>query len=158
MKAVCIVCQQEFETRHEGAVFCGWDCHVDQKRKEGAKVFAPNNLYITCIRGDGALMEHEHADHKDYKFPVQMEYEGQSICTDKCTLVGGECLDHYPEAHALLYSDGYVAITLHEHLYYMWEVETREQLPYGVAKDDKHPIKISKVACDKIKALYRKVT
>ncbi len=78
-----------------------WEERVTEARAEGAAVFQKNGLPIRCMRGhDGALLEHEHADHPDYKFPVEVEFVGekpdtfhdQSVRKDKRPAhYGSEC-------------------------------------------------------------------
>ena len=52
-----------------------WEARIAEARAAGAPIFQKNGLPIVCQRGfDGALLEHEHADHPDYKFPVDVEY------------------------------------------------------------------------------------
>jgi hypothetical protein len=62
------------------------------------------------------MLEHEHGDHPDYYFPIEVE----------CTEIE-EAVDDYGDSrqsHALIYTDGYVAITIYEHCYAMWLVDT----------------------------------
>ena len=111
--------------------FCEWSCHVEAAKKHGGKVLTPNGLPIRCISHDGTMLECEHGDHPDYQFPVDVEYCGPE--EDKPHWVGeggvrvppseedDEMLLH--ETHALLYSDGYIAVTLYECVYAMWEVD-----------------------------------
>jgi hypothetical protein len=47
-----------------------WAEMVAAARDDGATEYRPNGLPVACIRADGALLEHEHADHPDYLFPV----------------------------------------------------------------------------------------
>lgn len=80
-------------------------------------MISPNNLPISCVKFDGTMLEHEHGDHPDYKFPVTVEYRG----------VLPEGLDEWdcsykPETHALIYSDGCVAVTLYECTYGMFNL------------------------------------
>lgn len=37
------------------------------------KTYNRNNLKLTCSRCDGFFLEHEHADHPDYKFPIMLD-------------------------------------------------------------------------------------
>jgi len=77
-----------------------WAERVAEARAEGGIVFQKNDLPIVCIRHDGAVLEHEHADHPDYKFPVEVEFVGEKPDTfhDQCvrkdkrpTHYGSEC-------------------------------------------------------------------
>lgn len=82
-----------------------WDESVNTAKTAGAQTIAPNNLPIRVIGGRG-LLEHEHADHPDYKFPVLVEEDAD---------------DHVmlTTQYALIFSDGTAAIMLHEHSYYV---------------------------------------
>lgn len=111
--------------------FCSWECHVDEAREIGGKEHLPNGLPIRCIKSDGTMLEHEHGDHPDYQFPVGVEYVGPltgGIREDFETLVGRAPLDDEElrksrgEVHALIYSDGSVAVTIDECCYSMWHV------------------------------------
>lgn len=75
------------------------------------------------------MLEHEHGDHPDYKFPVEVIYIGPEP-EKKFGLVDSDGKEvPAPEGwiesetrqeHALIYSDNSVAITLYEHCYAMW--------------------------------------
>lgn len=54
-----------------------WNERIERALAEGAQVFRRNGLPIVCQRFDGALLEHEHADHPDYKFPVEVEFASE---------------------------------------------------------------------------------
>ena len=105
-----------------------WDERVGKLKAEGAKVFSPNGLRICCIRHDGALLEHEHADHPTYKFPVTVDYVGKD--PDFGMLVNGLGEHHLPEPdmlegmkhedHGVIYIDGWLVITLYECCYFLW--------------------------------------
>jgi predicted nucleic acid-binding Zn ribbon protein len=98
---------------------CSWQCAVDLAQRRGGRVVAPNNLPIVCIRADNnAMLEHEHADHPDYKFPVTAEYVGAPAELPEwdCSL--------RPQSHAFIYTDGHVAVTLYECCYTIWSVAT----------------------------------
>ena len=145
-----------------------WEERVAAARAEDAPVFQKNGLPIVAMRGhDGALLEHEHADHPDYKYPVEVEFIGsrpdtfneQCVRKDKRPAhYGGGCqiqwdnekdvatcvtckvqltvaervhIQSYsfaeiegstyePHEEALIYSDAFIAITLHECCYTMW--------------------------------------
>lgn len=105
----CTFCQKPTE---DYVNYCGWECQIAEAQKAGGKVVTPNNLPISCIKFDYTMLEHEHADHPDYKFPVTVEYRGELP----------EGLDEWdcsyePETHALIYTDGNIAVTLCEHTY-----------------------------------------
>lgn len=63
-----------------------WNERIERALAEGGQVFRKNGLPIVCLRHDGALLEHEHADHPDYKFPVEVEHAGDKPDTfhDQC--------------------------------------------------------------------------
>ncbi len=104
----CLFCGKEtpFKSRN----YCGWDCHVEEAKQNGGILHTPNGLPVKCIRHDGLMMECEHGDHPDYKFPIEVEY------------IGGEPeFDGFPtETHALIYTDGSVAVSLYECCFAMW--------------------------------------
>lgn len=118
-----------------GHNFCSWECHIEAWRQEGGKEIRPNGLPITCLRAhDGAMLEHEHADHPHYKFPIDVDYVGDIDPSDKDAYAGflkegEEVTDNkirkmLGERHALLYADECVAISIYEHCYAMWDVKT----------------------------------
>lgn len=109
----CVCCGR---VAPSGNNYCSWDCEVEEARSRGGKVVAPNGLPIKCIRWDGAMLECEHGDHPDYKFPITVD--GDEHPDD----VVREFPPVYPETHALIYTDGNIAITLHECGYYMWHL------------------------------------
>lgn len=86
-----------------------WKEQVAELIAAGAKVRAPNDLPVNCIRHDGLLLECEHGDHQTYLFPVDVKYLGEP---DR-----GE-----DEFHALIYTDGNIALTLCEAEYHLWHV------------------------------------
>lgn len=104
--------------------WCSWECNIAHAKANGGVVHTPNGLPITTIKHDGTMMEHEHADHPDYKFPVTIEYVGKQdprkffwgeqdvtdIMVEMCKL----------QDHALIYTDGTIAVTLYECCYAMW--------------------------------------
>lgn len=63
-----------------------WNERVERALAEGAPVFRKNGLPFVCQRADGALLEHEHADHPSYLFPVEVEYalEKPDTFRDQC--------------------------------------------------------------------------
>lgn len=50
-----------------------WSCSVRLAERDGGKKIAPNGLPITVITRDGTMLEHEHANDPNYKFPVTVE-------------------------------------------------------------------------------------
>jgi len=115
----------------DGHNYCSWDCHVNEALFNGGKELRPNHLPIKCIKHDNTLLEHEHGDHPDYKFPVGTVYCGPK--EDEPHFVDSEgkrCSDEEMnqsllfEEHALIYCDGCVAVTMYECCYAMWYVST----------------------------------
>jgi hypothetical protein len=125
MKA-CLGCGKEVEPYLN---FCSWECHIDLTKREGGKVHCPNGLPIRCITRDGLMIECEHGDHPDYKFPVVAQYVGSDPNKFK-----DEHHDSSTELHALIYTDGVVALTIYECCYTLWSVSDgsvlREHLWY----------------------------
>ena len=95
---VCGACFQEARGRSEREAEKTWDETVAETIAAGGTVVAPNGLPVRCIRADGTMLEDEHGDHIDYQFPVTATHP----------------LAEYPETHALIYTDGVVALTLYE--------------------------------------------
>lgn len=89
---------------NDGVDFCDWECHVSHSMRNGGRVYTPNGLPIRCIRNDGLMLEHEHGDHPDYKFPVVVQGGGEA------------------SVHALIYVDDTVALTINEHSYALWHL------------------------------------
>jgi len=126
----CPVCNKKLS---EYVNYCSWDCHIEQAKLEGGKVHTPNGLPIKCIKWNNLMLEHEHGDHSDYKFPVKIEYVGNKFPTEeeqhleKGRLYTPEEMKAYNcETHAFIYSDGYVAVTVSECCYAMWNLHTGE--------------------------------
>lgn len=88
---------------------CSWDCIVAGARAGGAREHLPNGLPARCVRFDGLLTECEGGDHRTYLFPVEAEKIGAAPDDEYAT-----------ETHALIYTDGCVAVTLYECCYYSW--------------------------------------
>jgi hypothetical protein len=124
--------------------FCGnnepcteWKCIIEMHKKAGHPQYTPNNLPIMCIRADGLMLEIEGGDHPDYKFPVQADYIGPKDETRYQTIDGSgnisvmedwwkEAIDH--EAHALLYANESVAVTLYETCSAVWALSPKRRL------------------------------
>jgi hypothetical protein len=109
-----------------------WDEQVAGLRADGAKEFSPNGLRITCIRADGTLLEHEHADHPTYMFPVTVDYVGtdpkfrafRDGLGNEGFFEGAELEGMKHEIHAVIYIDGDIAVTLYECCFYLWKLNT----------------------------------
>lgn len=82
---------------------------------------APNGLQMAAHRFDGWSFECEDGDHQDYLFPVVVEFVG----TVPPDVHEGEYAE---EQHALIYSDGFVALTLYECCYFIWSVDSGNPL------------------------------
>lgn len=122
-----------------------WACRVEMNRREGCSEHTPNNLPIRCIRADGMMLEHEHGDHPDYIFPVEIEYVGPKD-EERYQLVDGEgnvemmdegwrySTDH--EEHALLFASGSVAVTIYETCSAMWSLRSSPKFKDGKKIED----------------------
>lgn len=95
-------------------IYCSWECRVAACEARGGERRTPNGLPVRCIRFDGLMLECEGGAHRDYLFPVDI------VSTEE----GGE----YPQLHALIYTDGNVAVTLWEHCYTMWSARYGEPI------------------------------
>jgi len=121
---------------NESVYFCDWDCHVAYAKKQGGIEHAPNGLPIKCIAADWSMWEHEHGDHPDYKFPVDIDYVGPVTDGHREDAVHVYAMDPtssddavreaFGETHALIYTDGSIAITIHECTYAMWYLRDGE--------------------------------
>lgn len=81
-----------------------------------SKVIAPNGLPITCWRANGDELEHPHADHPTYRFPVDVEWIGKGWEPDLEPV----------ETHALIYTDDFIALTISECCYALWALSDGE--------------------------------
>jgi hypothetical protein len=152
--STCLSCQKPTSSGHN---YCGWDCHVADARKAGGKAYLPNGLPVGCIKHDNSMWEHEHGDHPHYKFPVTIEYvgdlKGASDPRLDIELYGRvlndvEARDMMGQTHALIYSDGCIALTLYEHCYAMWYL--RDGLIAGGSLWQKDNWKLTQASIDKI--------
>ena len=101
--------------RHPDNNSCSWDYYVAQARADGCPEYAPNGLPIRSVRADGLLLEHPDADHPTYIFPVDVDGEDHPETIE----LGWR---EYPQSHALIYTDGRIAITLYECDYAIWSL------------------------------------
>lgn len=113
--------------------FCGWECSIEAAKKDGAIEHLPNDLPIKCINANGLLTECEHGDHLDYIFPVVVNYVGKPkertwIDGDgnKKPMTPAEVDDFANQTHALIYTDGSIAVTMYECCYAMWYLKSGE--------------------------------
>jgi len=106
----CLHCKKEIQ---ESRNYCDFACGVALAKAEGSKEHLPNGLPISCITASGFLLECEHGEHLDYKFPVRIQ-----------TTVPERDPEYreYPQTHAFIYTDGVVAVTMYEANYYMWSL------------------------------------
>lgn len=110
--------------------YCDWDCRMRAAITDGGQKHLPNGLPVKAIKADGSMYEHEHGDHPDYKFPVDIEYVGPILPVDEedyktcCNSEGTEkqIREFRSETHALIYSDYSVALTMYEYCYAMWSL------------------------------------
>lgn len=116
-----------------------WEARIAQEKAAGAKVITPNGLPIRCIR-DGALLEDEHGDHPDYKFPVDVDY-----------LYAPGKITKAAETHALIYTDGHIAVSIYECCYAMWSLRDGSVISGDLWKDGN--FKLSQISLDKIRKL-----
>lgn len=126
----CVHCGKETLV---GANYCDSACMIANAKAIGGKEFSPNGLPTRSIRADGNMYEHEHGDHPDYKYPVEVEFVGEIGDDDRADfeMIAGrpaeseeELRRMQRETHALIYTDGFIAVTMYEHNYAMWSVGT----------------------------------
>jgi hypothetical protein len=119
----------------KGLNYCDWPCQLDHAKKQGGRVHTPNGLPIKCIRHDGLMLEHEHGDHPDYKFPVEVEFIGEITDDDrqdaemmgyKAPVSDEDVRASKRETHALIYTDGSVVVTMYECCYAFWYLRQGE--------------------------------
>lgn len=124
----CVFCNAETTAFTN---YCNWDCLVGMAKAEGGKTYLPNGLPIKSVKADNSMWEHEHGDHPDYKFPVEVEYVGvldKAAYDDYNVICGEETTDETKvrnlmgETHALIYTDRSIAVTMYECCYAMWHV------------------------------------
>jgi len=110
----------------------------DKLKKAGNKVIAPNNLPLCVIRHDGVLLEHEHADHPTYLFPVMVECGDPDVS--------------YKEEHALIWTDGLGALTIYECCYTLFQVHSGKVV-YSKYSDGST---LTRLSIEKIKEFAKK--
>lgn len=99
-----------------------WSRDVARAVAEGGRVNTPNGLPVRSIRFDGLMSECSEGDHATYLFPVDVTGEN-----DARDAADGHA--EYPQLHALIYTDGVIALTLYEANYAIWSV--RDGAPRG---------------------------
>ncbi len=126
----CAFCKKEID-RYVN--YCSWDCIVAEAKANGGTVNCPNGLPIRSVKADGSMWEHEHGDHPDYKFPVDVHYVGpidEDDYKDAEMMMGRpaanveEVLKMKDETHALIYTDGNIAVTMYECCYAIFNLGT----------------------------------
>lgn len=123
-----------------------WENRVNHLlRQVGTRVHAPNGLPIRSIRWDGLMTECEHGDHRDYLFPVDV------VCSDPPEEIPGVGpFSHDEPDHALIYTDGNVALTMYEACYHLWHVSRDGAWLSGGHLSDSYRLSVESV--DKILA------
>jgi hypothetical protein len=142
----CHYCNEK--TPEEYLNYCSNECQIDEAIADGAKVLCPNALPITTITSR-YVMENGHADHPDYRFPVRVEQYMDVVEKDGDMKLyeATEPTEWLLEDHALIYSDGSIALTIYECCYFMWK------LTDGLSLNDKtSPMRLSAESLDKIKS------
>ena len=140
--SVCLSCGNC--TVH-GFNYCNWECHIDHAKALGGKEVLPNGEPVMCIKANGDMLECGEGDHPTYMFPVNVKYIG----TDESLFTWGhadgtlEAMSDEDrenmanERHALIYTDGNVALTLYEASYYLLHIDGTmlTNAGYHVGKD-----------------------
>lgn len=137
----CLNCGSKTPYAHN---YCDFVCHIDAVLKDGGTIHLPNNLPISCITAKGELLEHGHGNHPDYKFPVDIEYIGPitSEYRDDYKLIfdrdpsDDDVRKHLGERHALIYTDGFVVLTIYECYYDIWHLQSGDCLSGGKQSHD----------------------
>ena len=124
----CLACDKQVE---DYLNYCDWDCHVEAAKQAGGVMHCPNGLPVRCITRDNLMIECEHGDHPDYKFPVTLQYTGTNPQEDFQVMHGDGTIepmsdemarDRMQETHALIYTDGSIALTMYECGYGLWSL------------------------------------
>lgn len=114
-------------------------------RQTGFRDHLPNGLPARCTRWDGLRIECEGGDHADYLFPVTAE---TSLPHE--VLAGGEHINFDQSGHALIYTDGEVALTIYEACYSLWSVARDGEWISGKLQDESY--RLSRQSVDQILA------
>lgn len=106
----------------------------------------PNDLPIMAIRHDGLMLEHEHGDHPEYKFQVEVElmcavdddmrYDAK-LLSGMDDLTDEQVARVHNETHAFIRIENNNAVTLFESNVYTFNVEDG-QLVEGPGWDTRH--------------------
>lgn len=128
--------------------YSDWNARVEWLlRQTGTRQHLPNNLPVRCIRHDGLMLECEGGDHQDYLFPVDAESTHPPE-----EVPGGHAIPFNQPSHALIYTDGNVALTLYECCYSLWHIGRDGEWISGTLQDESY--RLSRESVDKIKAWY----
>jgi len=156
--STCVFCSKDTPLGHN---YCNCDCHVADAKRMGGKVTCPNGLPIACIKANGDMLEHEHGDHPDYKFPVTIKYSGSDFETPESQLLvygkllSGDELQHSrDQVHALIYTDGGIAVTLYECCYATWYVRDGRNFGGTLWSMEPELWRLSPASLDKIRGMY----
>lgn len=153
----CVFCNKECPTLQN---YCSWNCMLDEAKAAGGAVNTPNNLPIRVIDFNGDMWEHSHANHPNYKFPVDVEFIGTltdddiqdyRICCGKDPLDDEKLRNFKRETHALIYTDGNIALTMFEYNYYIFNVMNGKLI--GAPHWAELQRKLCDTACTQIKSL-----
>lgn len=121
-KKRCVNCGKEI-SRYVN--FCDrYECHIEHSEKNGGKKFCPNGLKPRSFRADFNMYECEHGDHKDYMFPVNVEFTGDPEIVTTRDEDGNVVCVQDQELHALIYTDGNIAVTMYECEYFTWLISS----------------------------------
>lgn len=129
----CPKCGKEVLKYHN---YCSdMKCVREMVLEGGGKEYLPNGLEIGCIRHDGLMLECEHGDLVDYKFPVLIEYIGeidQDDYNDFNIVNRGEFEAteenvrlNMVERHALLFTNYSIAVTMYETCSAAWALSSK---------------------------------
>lgn len=147
--AKCVFCQKENQYTN----YCNWDCHIAHAKQIGGTQHLPNGLPVGCIRHDGNMYEMEHGDHQDYKFPVDIEWIGEGdadcIIDHEGNVVDQDNSHFNHQTHALIYTDGFVALTIYECCYAVWSARRGDLI--GGSLWNKKEWQLTKESIEKIR-------
>ncbi len=122
-----------------------WEYRVAECVLGGGRLNTPNGLPVMSIRADGLMSECGEGDHSTYLFPVAIT---------GCTYPEDAAIGfiEYPQTHALIYTDGVIALTLYEANYSIWSVH--DGAPLGGRYQQPHE-RLCHASCERIAALGR---
>lgn len=123
--------------------YCSWACRIKAAVAAGGKELLPNGLFIECINANNDMLEVQHGDHPDYI--TRLDIDGENADPE---------YPEYPQAHALIYTDGYIALTMYEASYYIWAVLTG--LPLGGRYQSGNQPRLSPAAMADIQQRFKK--